>query len=1010
MAPHESRLHPAGDEAVSVPIPLPDGRFQSFAIQETALLDPALAAAFPGIRTFRGAASGDRSRHVRLELTPLGFHAQITGGGDTIYVDPTAPGELDEYVSYRHVDAVAAASPEVLIDSAEAAARIYDQLPISNGEILRTYRLVVAATGEYTSGSGGTRAAALARITSTINRASEFFERDVAVRFILSAGPPADPLALLYTNPATDPYTNDNVAALIGQNQTHLDAVMGLGGYDIGHVFGTADGSGAAVSAACGPLKASGASGMGARLGDPFDVYVVAHELGHQLGGHHTFNSVAGSCAAVRSTAHAYEVGSGSTIMALPGLCAPENVVPLPSSAADGAHFHVESLNEITAFISSGLGAACGVISLSGNAPPMAAYGGTFTVPAQTPFSLTVSAVDADGDTLTYTWEQYNLGAASSDGSAATDDGTRPLFRAYPPATTPRRIFPSTAEQPGPGSVLPTTYECEPQITCLTGETLPTTTRTLHFMATVRDNRPGAGGITTTEATVRVASHVGPLAIVAPTFNDNWPALSTHTVKWSVNSTYALAAQVSILLSTDGGLTFPVVLAASTPNDGAQLVVMPSTSSLLPARIKVQAVGNIFFDVSDAFWFGPYVDPPGPFTKTAPAEGERGVVTPGTLEWSPSSDAWGWEYCIDTVPNNVCDTAWVNTRSVQPRVVLPRLPGVRTYWWQVRAVNGNGKVEADSGTWSSFTAGAVPPGYDDLAVDFGPGIGLWGYFDHGGATSWRQLHSQSPQRMVAADVNRDGVAELIVSFAGSGLWAYSDHHGWQQWSPYDVLDMAVGDLDGDGADDVAAVFEAGLWVRYSDGRFDWLGPYRPVAMAIGHMSSVGGPGELVASFAGAGIWVYRNMAEWSRLTPVVATAIHLDDLDGNLQDDVLFQFEGTSGAWVFYDNAGWASLHPYRGTRYLTGNIDDDAQARADVVVDFAGAGLWTFTNNSGWSLLHPFSAGALALGRFGGDAGPQIAVSFPAAGLWIYTPGTSWIPIHTLTPRTIVSGQINGN
>jgi hypothetical protein len=74
-------------------------------------------------------------------------------------------------------------------------------------------------------------------------------------------------------------------------------------------------------------------------------------------------------------------------------------------------------------------------------------------------------------------------------------------------------------------------------------------------------------------------------------------------ITWSVNNTGAGStincANVKISLSLDGGQTFPVVIAASTPNTGSYSFVVPNNATT-QGRIKVEAVGNIFFDINNA--------------------------------------------------------------------------------------------------------------------------------------------------------------------------------------------------------------------------------------------------------------------------------------------------------------------------------------------------------------------------------------------------------------------------
>ena len=104
---------------------------------------------------------------------------------------------------------------------------------------------------------------------------------------------------------------------MIDQNQVTLDSVIGTAGYDVGHVFSTFEGGVAFLGSPCNAsLKAKAVTGSSSPVGDVFDVDYVAHEIAHQFGGSHTFNSTSASCVGLnRSSSHAYEVGSGSTVL-----------------------------------------------------------------------------------------------------------------------------------------------------------------------------------------------------------------------------------------------------------------------------------------------------------------------------------------------------------------------------------------------------------------------------------------------------------------------------------------------------------------------------------------------------------------------------------------------------------------------------------------------------------------------------------------------------------------------
>jgi hypothetical protein len=595
-APLESsgRMEATGAE---LQIPLPSGGFGRFLIQESPIMEPKLAAKFPELKTYIGQGIDDPTATMRMDVTPRGFHAIILSANGQIYIDPYSRDTDTSYISYFKRDLVAAKPFSCFSESeAEQTGPLSRTVPYGpTGATLKSYRLALASTGEYAtavcSPNPPTIAGTLAAMITSVNRCSAVYEREFAIRFLLINNTDK----LIYLDSASDPYTNSDGFAMLPQNQSTIDSVIGSANYDFGHVFSTGGGGVATRGVICNAgSKARGVTGLSNPIGDPYDIDFVAHEMGHQFGANHPFNATGGNCAGGnRNASTAYEVGSGTTIMAYAGICSPQNLAPHSDD-----YFYTISYDEIDTYTSSGGGASCPQLTSTGNTPPTIGALSSFTIPSQTPFILTASATDPDADTLTYCWEEFDLGPAQDPTADPRDNGSSPIFRSFAPTTNPSRIFPSLTYILNNQNIPPATLASG----WISGEFLPTTSRTMTCRVTVRDNRAGGGGSNYVSTTVTSVSTAGPFAITAPNTAVTIAGGSTQAVTWNVASTNLApisCAFVKISLSTDGGYTFPTVLTSSAPNNGSATVTIPNTATT-QGRIKVEAVGNIFFDISDA--------------------------------------------------------------------------------------------------------------------------------------------------------------------------------------------------------------------------------------------------------------------------------------------------------------------------------------------------------------------------------------------------------------------------
>ena len=557
----------------SIDFPYADGTIHQFTAKRNQTMHPSYNAKFPELITLDAYATDGSGAFGKWDITPTGLHAMIfIPGQSTVFIDPMFEGNNEYYIVYRKHDFISDKIMHCDVENFDEAKPSQTNKSMFGTCELRTYRLALSATAEYTIFHGGSVAQAAAAQVVTMNRVNGVYEKDIAITMVIIP----NNNSLIYTTAASDPYTNGTPGTMINQNQTNTDAVIGSSNYDIGHVFGTNSGGLAGLGVVCtGGQKARGVTGSAAPIGDPFDIDYVAHEMGHQFGGNHTQNNNCNSVAAARR-----EPGSASTIMGYAGICAPN----VQNNSDD--YFHGYNLQEISNEILSN-GHQCEVITALNNTPPVInSTSGNIVVPISTPFILTAHASDVDGDVLSFLWEQMDNEATTQPPVATATGG--PNFRSYDPSLDSNRYFPSLASLASNGP--------------FTWEVLPSVARVMDFRLTVKDNHAVGTCNDFIDLTVTTNASAGPFVVTYPSATGiTWVGGSSQTVTWSVANTNVApinCTDVRILLSVDGGQTYPYVLSATTANDGTETIVCPNVSTNT-ARVMVMSGAQTFFDISN---------------------------------------------------------------------------------------------------------------------------------------------------------------------------------------------------------------------------------------------------------------------------------------------------------------------------------------------------------------------------------------------------------------------------
>lgn len=727
------------DSNTIVSIPNADGVLERYRVYENSNMDLALAARYPQIKSYMGVGIDNPSATAYFSVSPLGFKSMVLSPDKSaVFIEPIS-ADLGTYTVYRKSDKAQSLTPFECSVIDEVAPQIDAMArPNADDAVLRTFRLAMSCTGEYTTYFGGTKALALAAINNSITRCNGVFEKDFGARLIIIANTDL----VIYTSASTDPYSaSSSMSQWNSQLQSTLTSVIGDSNYDIGHLFGATGGGGNAgcIGCICSSGKGSGITSPadGIPSGDNFDIDYVAHEIGHQMGANHTFTQ------SNEGTGVQMEPGSGSTIMGYAG------ITSLDVQPHSDAYFHAISIQQVTNNLKA---KTCSVNIATGNAVPTASAGLDYTIPKSTPFLLTAVGTDANGDALTYNWEEMDNQTTSAAPSATKTTGVN--FRSYNSTTSPTRYFPRMA------SVLTgatTTAGSE-----LTVESLSSVARSLNFRVTVRDNRAGGPANNSDDMIVTVNATAGPFTVSSPNTAVSYVGGSTQTVTWNVAGTTANnvnCANVDILISTNAGTSWTTLLAA-TPNDGTQAVTIPNTPGTTN-RIMVKGTNHIFFDVSNTNFTITAGSAPDTTAPTAPTLSASGTTeTTTNLSWSGATDnvaVTGYDiYKDDVLLGSTASTSYSVTG----------LTNSTTYLFTVKAKDAAGNASVASNGVSVTTLTPTP----DTTAPTAPTLTASGTTLTSTNLSWSGATDNVA--VTGYDVYKDGVflaSTATTTYAATGL-------------------------------------------------------------------------------------------------------------------------------------------------------------------------------------------------------------------------------------------------
>ncbi len=549
------------EASFEVNLPIEENCLKEFYATPSNIMSNEYRKLYPEIQTYVIRQKDDPSVVGRMMISSLGisYFMRTEDKGDVSFA-PVNWSDPTVYMIERGLDPTSMnghscqSDMKSFIDPAEHIKTPTEQ----NGDVKRILRLAITTTGFYYQAQGNNPTSVNNSIMTTINAVEFIYSTDLNVGFtVLTPHLNADP----NTDGFSPAGSRTDMAA------ERITELFGADNFDVGQVLhsgenGYAGGGVAYLGAVCrnapigngGVIKAGGWSGWSPANGNAF-VFVVAHELGHMFNGPHTWNALGGSCQPGGiSPTGAYEIGSGTSVMSYFGLCGPEQNIG--TNYPSTVNFHANTIQRMHDYLKFTPECENLPIEDKGNNPPISdanPCGAIYNMPKGVPFFLTGKGSDPDSeDQLTYQWEPYNEDGSGSPtqgyiGATAANSPRAPIFRSYPPNSSQTRYFPR--------------YNDWVEGVDYRFENIPQVARTLHFRYVVRDNNVEKGaGIAWDEISINVRQS-GPLIVEYPAGGETFSAGDQVTFQWNPNGNDDVCDKADLLLSLDGGYSFPIVIA-----------------------------------------------------------------------------------------------------------------------------------------------------------------------------------------------------------------------------------------------------------------------------------------------------------------------------------------------------------------------------------------------------------------------------------------------------------------